>query len=383
MRLFILYVAVWIMPLSSATWYESGYNVGLSGIAKFYMFSLIAIMFYFSFIALFIFRKIPSKEIVKSRFNEIKSINFQVQCIKLWFCIFILEVIFSGGAPIIWDSQRNYGDFGIPTVHGFSNLLRAMIISHLVLFKQLNFKMSRTIVLFSILPLFGALIVEQSRGAFVMTGCFALAPWLLFLRLSLKKILIVLISAPLLVVTLSIFQFIRYADSAVEESTMIWTLVSEEEAAYEKLVEPVFNYIATPALNAGLTIDKTPMFKFHPYESIKGLVPTPLRPLFWNMDPHTKDDFGELVNEAFNTSTFISPFVRDFGIVGSLIFFSGFFFMSIYVYHKARCGSVVNIVRLPPLVMCIALSFFTTYLTSLVTILYLVLSGPISRRLMS
>jgi oligosaccharide repeat unit polymerase len=328
-----------------------------------------------------IFGKALSLGGIRSQFSERNAIKFQVQCIKLWYCIFILEVIFSGGAPVVWGAGRGYGDFGIPTLHGFSNMLRAMILAHFVLFHYLNFQMSRRIVVLSTLPLMIALFVEESRGAFVMTGCFTLAALILFLRPSTGKVLITLLLVPVLVVTLSVFQFLRNAESPLEELVSISDSVSSYESAYETLVLPVVNYIAIPALNAGLTIDSAPLASFKMNSTIMPLVPSPIRPFFWNMTPGEKD-YGSLVHAAFNTSTFITPFVNDFGVVGSGIVFSWFFFFTLYTYHKARRGSVVNIVRLPPLIMCIALSFFTSYVTSLVTILYVILAGPIARRMM-
>lgn len=382
MRLFWLYAAVWFLPLTSASWYVSAFNVGLSSLAKNYMFGLIAMMGVLGILCSVIFRNKPPKAILVARFSESKSIKFHTKCLQVWVCIFALEVVVSGGAPIVWGAAKSYGDFGLPVLHGFSNMLRAMIFSHLTLFIYLNFKLSRRLIILSCLPVISALIIEQSRGAFVMTMCFALGPTLLFSTLSFKKIISTLIMIPVLVIVLSVFQFLRYADSAIDELFVISEYVVDGDAAYEKLLEPVFNYIATPALNAGLNIDVSPIFNFYPNETIKPIIPSPLRPIFWDMSLDTKDDWGVLVNEAFNTSSFITPFVRDFGVLGSGLFFTWFFFVCTYVYHKARCGSIVDIVRFSPLVMCIALSFFTTYISSLVTILYLVIARPVSKRLM-
>jgi oligosaccharide repeat unit polymerase len=259
-------------------------------------------------------------------------------------------------------------------------MLRAMIFAHFVLFRFLDFKMSKLISVSSILPVLMALFIEQSRGAFIMTIFFGLSPMLLFMRLSLGKILKTVVLIPILIMTLSAFQFLRYADSPTDELLAIVDFVSDYDSATQKLLMPVFNYIATPALNAGLTIDTSPLVNFTPNNSLQGLVPSPLRHLIWEMEADEKD-YGELVDEAFNTSTFITPFVKDFGILGSGLFFFFFFFACIYTYNKAKCGSIIHIIRLPPLVMCVGLSFFTSYVTSLVTILYLIASGPVARRM--
>lgn len=379
MRLFWLYFSVWVFPLSSALWYESPYNVGISTLSQWYMLGLMGQMFIFSLLASFIFAKKPSKEAIINKFNEFKSINFHLKCIYVWYSIFIIEVIISGGAPIVWGAEKSYGDFGLPVLHGFSNMLRGMIFSHLVLFSFLNFKLNKYIIWLSLFPLVSALIVEQSRGAFLMTICFALGPVLLFFRPTIGKILISAMAIPVLIMTLSVFQFLRYSESAVEELYVIADFVVDNESAYEKLLEPVFNYIATPALNAGLTIDESLVYNLNFSETVKPIVPSPFRPLLWDMNLETKDDYGALVNEAFNTSTFITPVIRDFGLLGGWIFFSIFFLTCIYIYQRASIGSVENIVRLSPIAMCIALSFFTSYMFSLVTIFYILLSGPVAR----
>ena len=125
------------------------------------------------------------------------------------------------------------------------------------------------------------------------------------------------------------------------------------------MLEPVLNYVTMPVLNAGLTIDKAydddTALTFKPIQTVMPIFPTPIRDFIW--DPNAPKKYGELVSTTWNTTTFITPFVRDFGIIGSMIFLSLFFFYCIYVYHLARCGSVVSIVRLSPLMMCIGLSF--------------------------
>ena len=378
MQLFILYVAVWFLPLTSGIWYISDINVELSDLATNYMFGLIVIMGFISVLFSIISNNKPPKSVIIARFSESKSIKFHKNCLKIWFFIFVVEIVSSGGAPIIWGTEKNYGDFGIPVIHGFSNMLRAMIFSHLILFSCLNFKLSKQLIIFSLLPLISSLVIEQSRGAFVMTICFALGPMLIFSKFSLKKIFKFLIVLPLIVIVLSVYQFLRHAESSINELFIILEFVVDSGTAYEKLLLPVANYIATPALNAGLTIDTMPLINFELNQSIKGLIPSPIRALISDSE---QEDYGILVSEAFNTSTFITPFVKDFGIFGSVIFFTVFFLVCTYVYQKAKYGSVLNIVILPPLVMCLTLSFFTSYVTSLITIIYILVGIPVSKKL--
>jgi oligosaccharide repeat unit polymerase len=97
--------------------------------------------------------------------------------------------------------------------------------------------------------------------------------------------------------------------------------------------------------------------------------------------PTTDTDYGVLLNEAFNTTTFITPFVRDFGLIGAYLVIGTFFFYCTYVFFKARNGSVEHIIKLSPLIMCLGLSFFTSYLTSLLVIIYIFISRSVARRM--
>ena len=175
----------------------------------------------------------------------------------------------------------------------------------------------------------------------------------------------------------SSFQFIRYSDSPMEEMLLVFNLAIEGEV-YKYLIEPVANYISAPILNAGLNIDIADNFGFVPAETMSSLVPTIFGEILF---PGVETDYGALVNEAFNTTTYVVPFVQDFGLVGGFIVISSFFFYSTYVFFKARNGSVEHIIKLSPLMMCLGLSFFTSYLTSLVTVVYILISRAVARRM--
>ena len=94
-----------------------------------------------------------------------------------------------------------------------------------------------------------------------------------------------------------------------------------------------------------------------------------------------EDHYGKLISPTYNTTSFITPFVRDFGWGGASLIFCAFFFYCNYAFVRAKYGSIKHLVQLGPLTLCLALSFFTSYLTSLVTIVYLLASGAIARRM--
>ena len=387
MRLSLLYLSVWFLPLTSGFWYDSDFNLGFSLLSLSYMSGLIVVLIMCNAVNTLIFKTDIKLEKIVAKFDQEKAIVFQKKCLAIWYVIFACEIIVSGGAPILWGAERGYGSFGLPVIHGFSNMLRGMIFAHLVLFLVLGFRFSRWITFFSLMPIISALFIEESRGAFVMSIFFGLSPLLLFYKLKPITVLKISLIVPTLVFTLSAFQFFRHADSPTQELEDIIDLSLNNEKAYQYLIEPVANYIATPALNAGLNIDTADFISMRPNETLKPLFPSLIREAIWEIGSDQgvgygfKNDYGLLVSDAFNTSSLLTPFVRDFGLLGTYIFFAFFFFLTSFWFCRAKAGNVEDIIRMPPLIMCIGLSFFTTYLTSLVTIIYLLLAGPIAKRI--
>jgi oligosaccharide repeat unit polymerase len=376
-RPFYLYFVVWILPLTSALWFISDFNIGISTFSISYLVGLLGAFFVTSLLFSFMFPKKRTIAHLVEKFNSKKSIKLQVQLLIFWYAFFLLEVLVSGGLPILWGGQRGYGEFGIPTIHGLSNMLRALIFSNIVLLHFLGMRVPAWVTGASVFVLFSALVLEQSRGAFVMTLLFALGPLSVFMKISIVRLIKLSIVAPLTFMLLSIFQFLRYAKSPMEELLIIFNLAFQGDF-YKYLIEPAANYIATPILNAGLNLDIADDFRFVPVETMLPLIPSFLREILF---PGMETDYGALLNEGFNTTTYIVPFVRDFGLVGGFIVISSFFFYCTYVFFKARNGSVEHIIKLSPLMMCLALSFFTSYLTSLVTVVYILISRAVARRM--
>ena len=377
MRPFLLYFAVWILPLTSASWFISDFNIGITNFSLSYLIGLVLLFFIISILFTFMFPyKLPRAFIVE-KFNKEKSIKLQTRLVIIWYIIFLLEIMYSGGLPVMWGAEKSYYDFGIPTIHGLANMLRGLIFSNVVLLHLVDIRVPRWITWISVSVLLSALVLEQSRGAFVITLLFALGPLAIFMKISIFRVIKYSVFLMLLVVTFSSFQFVRYSDSPMEEISRIFILVIEGDF-YKYAIEPIANYIATPAINAGLNIDVADNFGLVPTETMQSLVPSVISQFLL---PATETDYGVLLNEAFNTTTYITPFIRDFGLIGGFVVIGLFFFYCTYVFFKARNGSVEHIIKLSPLMMCLALSFFTSFLTSLVTVLYILISRAIARRM--
>jgi oligosaccharide repeat unit polymerase len=379
MRLFFLYFFIWLAPLTSGIWYVSEFNVGISYQAILYISLFILLLFIFTLLMSLIFLKKASIESIAKKFDINRSISFQSKLTTAWILIFITETIFSGGLPVFW-AGKGYESFGIPTIHGISNMIRGFMLSNISLLLILKFDIPKRLIFISFFTLFSALVLEQSRGAFILTLCFGLGPIILFMNIGLKNIFKTILAIIFVVPLFSVFQFLRYAESPIEEFRLILELASYSEEAYKYFLEPIINYIASPVLNAGLNIDNGQLINFAPATTIYSLVPGFIAGELFTSNP--EEDYGLLINEAFNTTTFITPFILDYGLLGAIIIIGSFLFFSSYVYARAKAGSIKHIIAFSAISACIILSIFTSYITSLVIIIYLLLSGVSARRMM-
>lgn len=377
MRPFLLYFGVWILPLTSASWYISDFNIGMTKFSLNYIIGLLFLFFVISLLFTFMFPNKAPRSFIAEKFNSKKSIKLQFQLVVIWYFLFFLEILYSGGLPIMWSGGKSYYDFGIPTIHGFSNMLRGLIFSNIVLLHLIGIRVPRLITLMSVLTVISALVLEQSRGAFVMLLLFGLGPMIIFMKISFFRIIKYSSLLVMIAVTFSTFQFLRYADSPIEEMLLIFSMVIDGDF-YKYLIEPIANYIATPIFNAGLNIDVAANFGMIPNATTSSLIPSFIYDLLF---PVSETDYGVLINEAFNTTTFITPFVMDFGLIGAYLVIGTFFFYCTYVFFMARNGSVEHLIKLSPLIMCLGLSFFTSYLTSLLVIIYIFISRSVARRM--
>lgn len=83
-------------------------------------------------ISYFISYLLSNKQVHNSRvINKIIGRSTIIHLFLVWATVELIEIIYSGGIPIIWaitGNSKGYFDFGIPSVHGFMNALGLTII---------------------------------------------------------------------------------------------------------------------------------------------------------------------------------------------------------------------------------------------------------------
>jgi oligosaccharide repeat unit polymerase len=370
-----LFLLVWILPLIVPNFAQFGiiqeinnetYYLVISNIVIFF------ILFQLMKMALGGYKK-DFANILSSRIN-IKIVERRVIfTFRIWIIVYLINIFFSGGLPIYWvisGDSRTYADFGLPTLGGLGNMLRAFILSvcYFIYFHTQSINKIKFLKI-GLFLLISAFIFETGRGNGVVLLLHAIAFFAFLNKVSWLGVLKLLVSVFALTLFLGYIQMLRYG--AGIESLIQYAENSgfDTHNAISLLLIPTLMYVVAPIINVDLNIVASPLFKLEPYYSLQSLLPTVLRQQIFS----SEKDYGLLISEANNVSSFYIPFIRDFGLVGAFIVVTFIQFIVCYVYVKARRGSLFHFFIWPSLFMSIFLSFFSLFFTSLVVLLYPVL----------
>lgn len=300
----------------------------------------------------------------------------------IWIVLYLINIIGSGGIPIVWNligDSRTYSDFGLYTLGGLCNMLRAFILSGCYIvyrFSSLGQKIKNNYVLLSIALVTTAFIFELSRGAGIVLILHPVAIYFLTNNLKATAILKKAILFFIFLGITSFIQFFRNPDFDISDIDK-YAINSGFYSEYFilNIFAPVLMYATGPILNLDLAIKNASYLQFESLYSVQTLLPSIIRVYFEN-----PGDYGLLINDANNVTSYIVPFLRDFGVIGGFFGVSVILFGVSYNFAKARAGSLHHIIFYPPVFMCTVLSFFNLYYTTLVVILYIVPTIWILRR---
>jgi oligosaccharide repeat unit polymerase len=280
-----------------------------------------------------------------------------------WAAVYWLSIVYSGGLPIIWvftNPAKAYGDFGVPTLTGLLNMVRAFILSgYCLLYMQTRRPRYLLVPLFM---LFTALC-EISRGAIMVLLCQLLGVMLLKRKVSLGGVLKLAVFSVVVVLGFGALGDFRGTPLESEGLTnQEWLLKAPTGVlfAITYLVSPLDNlYYGAQSLHPS----------YSPYFTLATVLPTIIRSVLF-------PDVGngtypiELVVEGFNATSFYSPLAADFGWFGAGVVTAGLQAVCAYVHVRAKRGSLFYTLVYPPLFMCVLMSVFYMYFFSLVTVCY-------------
>lgn len=371
----LLFLSVWLMPLLITYFIQHGV---IQEITQATQYLVVANIVIFCVLLLLVkaalggYRKNFSK-LILTKINVDKIERRTLFLFKIWMVVYLINIIFSGGLPIYWvmsGDPRTYADFGLPTLGGLGNMIRAFVLSvcYVIYFHTVSINKPRFLKI-GLFLLASAFILETGRGNGIVLLLHAIAFFVFLNRVTWLGAAKVVASVFVLMLFLGYIQMLRYG--AGIESLVVY---AENSGFYNQdivslLLIPTLLYMVIPIVNTDLNIVVAPLLKFEPYYSLQGLLPTVLRQEIFSIEK----DYGLLVNEANNVSSFYIPFIRDYGTIGAFIIVTFIQFIVCYVFVKARRGSLFHFFIWPPLFMSVFLSFFSLFFTSLVVLLYPVL----------
>tara|TARA_B100001093_G_scaffold518960_1_gene605776 strand:- start:1529 stop:2728 length:1200 start_codon:yes stop_codon:yes gene_type:complete len=324
-------------------------------------------------IAQFIFIYFFIKKIFfKPRKKNISFSNYELHDLKLflnfiflsWLSLYLINIIYNQGTPLIWlliGNGKTYLDFGIPTLTGFLNMLRAfLVVGFFILF--LKGKGKKNLVY--LLILFFSAFNELARGNVIFLLSHALAVYLMLFKLTFKKLLLASIGIITFPYTFYLLATLR-GTGGFDFSSFL----SQGSEGYGIFTWPLI-YFLQPINNLYYGIDFLEILYF-PFNTVQLFVPSAALSFLGFGSEYS----FELATEAFNALPIFATLIADWGLYISLFFMGLIQIFVSFVYIQALNGKKDYLLLYPPFFSALLLSFFHGYLLSLVVISYPLILG--------
>ncbi len=295
-----------------------------------------------------------------------------------WLIGNAITIAVQKGFPLLWlfmGSNKTYADFGFPTIQGFLNALYSF--SLIIYFLNYYFFKKKsdlyTIIFLLIYP-----ILIINRGLLVLIIFELIGIFFLFNRLKLTQLFRGTLLVFLFIYIFGIIGDLRLGFSTKFLSDMInpkyFTIMTNFPSGF------LWTYLyGTVSFNNLATNLSTVHPLYEPYYTISPLLPTVIRNLVYDTNYSTKYSL-EMVNNSFNTFTVFANFLKDFGIIGSLVAFIPIQYFSTVVYIKAKRNEVWAIIAYPIIFASVILSVFDNFFTIWFSIFQIILAVYIQKK---
>jgi oligosaccharide repeat unit polymerase len=293
--------------------------------------------------------------------------RFVKRLLFFWLVGVVVTISYQEGLPLLWafnQSDQNYIDFGIPTLHGLLNSI--YMFSFTALFLDYLVRRNRT-SLYLLLVLFVWVVLAFARSVLLGVICQSVGIYLLLHGISAKALLKLV---PLMMVVVILFGAIgEYRGTGNQLMDLV------EDPYYEAFQRVpsgflwFYVYLTAPLSNLNYNVD-TVQPDYTPYYSVANLFPTVIREKLFSEGFVRGDDFV-LVNDGLNVSTWYAGYVSDFGMGISIVIVAFIQFAILVFYFHAKRYSVWAIIGYSVLFQCIVFSVFYNLLSSQVYILQL------------
>jgi len=235
---------------------------------------------------------------------------------RVWVLISVVEVLVSGGIPIVWlvqHSAKTYVDFGITSVHGLVNsLLASLAICRFALYlitgERKHLRVPVFVVVWSVLVVTRQLMLESLlEYAVVFLSIKRIRPGTIA-RIAVSVLLVILV-----------FGFVGNLRSGSEQ----FRSLAEPTAQYPDWLPSgvlwVYIYMTTPVNNLVYTMHSFPPLNNLLFpNTLATLLPTFLRTIVYG-NQLSQAESGNLITQAFNVSTaYLGPY-EDYGLFGIVL----------------------------------------------------------------
>ena len=298
--------------------------------------------------------------------------SFTIKLFWVWLAGFCLNILFSGGLPIIWvllGESRTYSDFGIPTFSGMFNMVRMFILISLVICMTNKVPIPKYIAIIMALSLFS----ELNRAAIMLGLLVVMASFLMFNKLKTKSLLKMLGGVLLFIIIFAFISEFRELGRGNYNSPSDY--FNEDVAGLGASMYIVLYYV-TPLNNLyhqySLGFDPS----YTPFFTLNTLLPTVIRDQIYTGDTVYSVNFA---SEVFNTTPYLANIIADFGMGGASIIIVVMQFLFCYVCIRANRNSLSHLLMHCMIWSATVLSVFTNLYFALIFVLFPVLIAIFSR----
>lgn len=265
----------------------------------------------------------------KKQRRKIKLFNIKIEDrIKIanyiFIIIFLVEILYSKGIPLIWKIQKipkTYMDFGIPSLHGALNGLVICLGAYTLFKKKYYFKY--LYLIFGILTLsrqvLMSIVIEAVVYNIIDTANNKT-------KINYKKYIIICI---VIFIAFNVLGNFRSGND-------VMGIVFNPRKGYENLptsIMWVYSYLTFSVSNFNNLVGITNGMVNYGTSTLNFFLPT----VIINMvDIKQNFNANYLVQSNFNVSTYLPEIYIDFGIIGIIVFNSLIAILGTYLYKKVK-----------------------------------------------
>lgn len=288
--------------------------------------------------------------------------------LAVWGCGTVADVVFSRGVPIQWAlmgiSDRNYTDFGVPTLHGILNACYLQAVTAIFLCWSCQ-KNRRDLVLIGALLVWPILML--GRGIFLSALVQMLAVYLLTHKVRVTSVLRIVFLVLFIIVLFGVIGDMRDTPNPFDY------IVADHARGIFDMLPSGFLWVyvyATSGLNNFLANVDTVVPVGLPIYSLSNMLPSIVRVAF-SIDP--RNDLFDFVDQNLNVSTFYAGAVSDFGYMGAILFAYMIQQVATYYYVRAKTMDVSGILAYSVMFQVLLFSVFYDMFFLLPTLMQLCL----------